>query len=662
MKTSILLSAMAAVAYARCPNHCNNQGTCGANSQCHCYRNFQGSDCSERVCFYSHAFVDTPFGDANADGDISMTVTFEEQTQNYMLEGYPLSYGKARQINGISESERWDEAHFYRECSNKGLCNRKTGQCDCFPGYEGEGCQRTTCPGTGAGITCSGHGLCLSAYASQPEYSLWDKDKTMTCECDAGYTGPDCSLRQCPSGADPVKHSDKVTTSLQKITWGTIGYEGTFFEQDDSFDKVMNGPVYFTVTVSDEYGDEWTTNTLSIEYATTCDTAQADGATDYDACMSMPIFNPIDDRAAAQLNDLGAGTLNADFAADPQAADGGDSFLPKSNAGIDWYSTSTIADELNNSLQALPNGAVKDPKTWMWYVRSNPLVSKTTAFICGKTTGCPGALTDATTLLSMRENDIKYPEDQADGYEGLTIYWNSPASRYPDFASEGHLDKKWWDCGRIDGREDQNNDGLYTGTDSDTTQTTTTAVSGRVSVDGTGAVKSTEGLCLYISSGNSITTASENYKVTYSYNSKIMVDLTDDDSSWYYGQLQVGSSFSVETILEQDNGEVEMVFSTVDGNGIPMDGSGLIDADVPLVTVEEVGKYRYWDVNIDGYPEQTYNTRSVREGETTVDITSTFETHECSKRGLCDQATGECQCFSGYTGTSCNSQNAISYS
>merc|ERR1719261_642156 len=281
MKTFALLSAaLLGTALARCPNGCSNQGLCGPNSQCKCYRNFQGSDCSERVCFYAHAFIDTPFGDLNADGTVSMAVTYEEQTQDYALEGYSINYGSARPIDGASESGRWDEAHFYRECSNMGICNRKTGQCDCFPGYEGEGCQRTTCPGTSAGVTCSGHGLCLSAYHKLGStYGLWDKEKTMKCECDKGYSGPDCSIRQCPQGPDPVAHSDKVTS----------------------------GPVYFTVTVTDDYGDEWTTNTLSINYITTCHT----GATDN--CRSKPVFNPEPLGTDCTIVDPTSGDLDTEY-------------------------------------------------------------------------------------------------------------------------------------------------------------------------------------------------------------------------------------------------------------------------------------------------------------------------------------------------------------
>ena len=48
-----------------------------------------------------------------------------------------------------------DTAHAYTECSSKGMCNRVSGECECFPGYEGKGCQRNSCPNQ-----CSGKGTC----------------------------------------------------------------------------------------------------------------------------------------------------------------------------------------------------------------------------------------------------------------------------------------------------------------------------------------------------------------------------------------------------------------------------------------------------------------------------------------------------------------------
>jgi hypothetical protein len=106
-------------------------------------------------------------------------------------------------------------AHKSAECSNAGSCDRKTGTCQCYPGFEGRACDRTVCPNS-----CSGHGTCQSLstfFRDQTDamddstfsvsYSsglgTWDAKKTFGCKCEAGYRGPDCSLRECPTGRDP---------------------------------------------------------------------------------------------------------------------------------------------------------------------------------------------------------------------------------------------------------------------------------------------------------------------------------------------------------------------------------------------------------------------------------------------------------------------------
>merc|ERR1712167_518409 len=42
-----------------------------------------------------------------------------------------------------------------------------------------------------------------------------------------------------------------------------------------------------------------------------------------------------------------------------------------------------------------------------------------------------------------------------------------------------------------------------------------------------------------------------------------------------------------------------------------------------------------------------------------VDNSGTTEEASCSNRGLCDESTGECQCFNGYTDVDCSKQNAL---
>merc|ERR1719482_2102292 len=154
-----------------------------------------------------------------------------------------------------------NEGHFYMECSNKGICDRKSGTCDCFDGYEGTACVRASCPND-----CSGHGTCetikelaeMKGYDSTAgdvatttpvgnvmdfdtaieesyAYDLWDQDKTMGCKCDPVYFGADCSLKKCKYGVDPLFYDDTdgviyQTTVVHLGSLGTVASHigGTF--------------------------------------------------------------------------------------------------------------------------------------------------------------------------------------------------------------------------------------------------------------------------------------------------------------------------------------------------------------------------------------------------------------------------------------------------
>lgn len=149
-----------------CDNGCSGHGICNINNNCNCYtgldglKQWTGADCSQRTC---------PFD-----------------------------------ISWVSKVSNANNLHALSECSNRGICERKYGICQCFPGYEGIACQRTTCPSN-----CNSHGKCLTEkeLASQAFRSYqkpWDSLKQVGCLCDIGYRGPSCELRECPSGKDPL--------------------------------------------------------------------------------------------------------------------------------------------------------------------------------------------------------------------------------------------------------------------------------------------------------------------------------------------------------------------------------------------------------------------------------------------------------------------------
>jgi hypothetical protein len=212
-KTAILISyatSFVTLSQAECPNACSNSGTCGPRDQCTCYKNFQGNDCSERTCPFGNAHVDTPKGDLDMNGAIS----FADNCESHQV--YPNKVSELWNIGGEGEKGHADEAHYYMECSNAGLCDRSTGTCSCFDGYEGSSCQRLACSNS-----CSGHGTCeslkeLSAkaagtslsfkadIAAANSYDLWDGRHYYGCKCDPGYFGHDCNQRRCDVGVDPM--------------------------------------------------------------------------------------------------------------------------------------------------------------------------------------------------------------------------------------------------------------------------------------------------------------------------------------------------------------------------------------------------------------------------------------------------------------------------
>jgi EGF-like domain len=184
----LLLATLPAVLGGCCPNACSGHGSCGSSSsiagidECTCFPNWQSGeaaaeagDCSDRSCPYEVAWADAPALDGSH--------------------------------------------HYYAECANKGSCDRETGECKCYDGYEGKACARMSCPDD-----CSGHGRCRIADelghginagatpgvigssngndAKTWPYYNWDQSRSRLCQCDAGYEGLNCALRSCPHGSD----------------------------------------------------------------------------------------------------------------------------------------------------------------------------------------------------------------------------------------------------------------------------------------------------------------------------------------------------------------------------------------------------------------------------------------------------------------------------
>jgi hypothetical protein len=210
-------------------NNCNGHGQCNlATSKCNCYEGwgaetdvtlYRAADCSARTCPSHRAWADVPTSPTTA--------------------------------------------HAVAECSNKGTCDRTSGNCNCFPGFTGTACERTICPNS-----CSGHGVCTSMkqmarmdtalplgpntyYEGFEDTTTWDEDMSYGCVCDSSWDvglddgqtqqpewfGPDCSQRHCPSGDDPF--TEVVETNCTGIAAPTaastaVGLQGNLCHVDCS--------------------------------------------------------------------------------------------------------------------------------------------------------------------------------------------------------------------------------------------------------------------------------------------------------------------------------------------------------------------------------------------------------------------------------------------
>jgi len=101
--------------------------------------------------------------------------------------------------------------------------------------------------------------------------------------CDPGYSGPSCALRDCPRGADPVLYALEVQNSVQGIFWRSFNKASTTAATDLSYSKRMPSTVHYTITFTDEYGDEHVTSLLSVEYKSACTASVCTTAPDFDA-------------------------------------------------------------------------------------------------------------------------------------------------------------------------------------------------------------------------------------------------------------------------------------------------------------------------------------------------------------------------------------------
>ncbi|OWZ15600.1 Tenascin [Phytophthora megakarya] len=180
-----------------CPNSCSGHGSCDKQLICQCHEGFFGYDCSLEHCPVAK------------------------------------SWGVIRGTN---------DAHEPEECSGRGVCIYSTGSCTCQSGFTGAACQHIQCFDS-----CTNHGKCISMQMlaeneviSRELYDrdvfvydqVWDFDIIHGCQCDTGFHGPSCSLKDCTVGDDPLTTGQ--INEMQLLECQTTYQQQTIILQSDN--------------------------------------------------------------------------------------------------------------------------------------------------------------------------------------------------------------------------------------------------------------------------------------------------------------------------------------------------------------------------------------------------------------------------------------------
>ncbi|GBG24017.1 Tenascin [Hondaea fermentalgiana] len=213
--TVLLVAALACLVSfgeAACPNACSGHGRCTNHAA-------SFSAVTDSVNYYKPSAAGDYGYDSTTTKKDSCTcfLRMEDGVQIYDYTAPDCSLKTCPSGPAIGGLPYADDNHNQiTECSGVGTCDRSTGECACQTGFTGKNCGRRTCPNN-----CNDHGKCLllkdivSQVASADSNFEYDTsalsydapfDATISagCFCDEGFMGPDCSLHQCPTSADPM--------------------------------------------------------------------------------------------------------------------------------------------------------------------------------------------------------------------------------------------------------------------------------------------------------------------------------------------------------------------------------------------------------------------------------------------------------------------------
>ncbi len=615
---------------------------------CTCYNGYSGAACSERVCPYNYAWATTPTMDTNMDGDRYDAAVFADdvaltdqaidqqlqtQTQSATWESWPAWTPSSQ-----------DEGHHKMLCSNAGLCDYETGTCECFAGYTGASCSRTTCH-----KDCSGHGQCLTvaqlAADVSKAYTLWDADMLTSCKCDAGYTGPACAQRTC-------SHGDDIMTKTHQIAetqW--IDVRSTCVTASGTCTGSLGGS--FTITVTDKDGDMYTTDSIAVQTFDGSSSAVAVGpavkaaleALPNDVVTGVTVSTGFCEKALpGKFADPNAGTA----AANPYGGT-----LPTSSLNLRCPGYTTAGGSGENVVVQVKDGSSSATGN----VIINGLTGDTTAVGSAMAATIAG---DVTCMIIPYEQcmRIKIDFDMPGNLPAVTVNTDSVTRNGKTQSQDSTLSIGSSISDQLVLSDDAATEFGYVAKFS-VTPTDGTITTGTKTIDLGGsslpaqivpAGTRIELKCAARTLG--VFTVASDLSA-----SATSITVTESISS---ANMACGSASTI-TVKQVS----EIMTSNVDFTDVAVTGLVLVPGNAASgETMDSTVSAVYWSSGV-SYIFASLDTVGF---ETTMTGTATIgangsgtkEQNECGDRGKCDRETGMCNCFSGYYGDACSTQNTLS--